>query len=87
MFRSGNDRFCHVPLRQVGHDAGIAGGGNHRNIDALFQRFDAGPASCALLSCRIDDFINDLSARFIIFSKNIGGDADEDIDDETDDLR
>ena len=61
----------------VGHDAGIAGCRNHGNIDTLFHRFDARPAAGPLLTGGVYDLIQDLSACFVVFGKNIRGDTDE----------
>ena len=63
--------------RCIGHDAGIAGCGDHGNIDALFHRLDTRPAACPLLTGSVDDLIQDLSAGFVVFSEDVCSDADE----------
>lgn len=61
----------------IGHDASVAGCRNHGDIDTLFHRFDAGPATGPLLAGGVDDLIEDLTAVFIVFGEDVGGDADE----------
>ena len=72
-----DDFLGHLTARLVGHDTGVAGRRNHGNVYALLHRFDARPAACALLAGSIDDVVYDLSACFVVFCKDIGGDADE----------
>ena len=75
--RSYNGLLSFDAARCIGHDPGVAGCRNHGDIDALFHRFDAGPAAGPLLAGGVDDLVEDLTAVFVVFGKDIGGDTDE----------
>ena len=62
----------------VGEDAGAAGRGDHGNVHALLQGFDAGPAPGALLPCAVQNSVDELPAVQIVgFPEDSGGDADQ----------
>ena len=63
--------------RCIGHDPGIAGCGDHGNIDTLFHRLDARPAPGPLLTGGVDDLIQYLAAISIVFGEDVRCDTDE----------
>ena len=76
--RCRNDLLSRLTSRIVGRYARIASRRNHGNIDAQLQCFQARPAPCPLLTGRINDFIDNIAVRRVVFfRKNIGGNADE----------
>ena len=76
--RCRNDLLSRFTSRIVGRYARIASCRNHGNIDAQLQGFQARPAPRTLLACRINDFIDNIAVRQVVFfRKNIGGNTDE----------
>ena len=73
-----NDLLSRFTSRIVGRYARIASCRNHGNIDAQLQGFQTRPAPRTLLACRINDFIDNIAVRQVVFfRKNISGNTDE----------
>ena len=76
--RCRNDLLSRFTSRIVGRYARIASCRNHGNIDAQLQGFQTRPAPRTLLACRINDFIDNIAVRQVVFfRKNISGNTDE----------